>query len=214
MKRSAFLLGLLAGAATLNAPAQASDMDLPPEYRSSTFDIYIGTFAGGNWLTSEYEDIFAEETHGLDGVAFGWGVRAGVDYNVDNWVFGVVGDASFGQIIAEDNKLNVSLDMPVLGTARVRAGRHWGDTLLYATGGYAQAQFKFSDKENDTDGTDWAKGWTLGVGADYQMTDALSIGLEYLYINLGDVDYASESYEQEFQNLQTIRIGLDYRFHI
>lgn len=214
MTRSIFLAGLLASAALFSATAHASDMRLPPEYRSTTFDIYIGTFAGMNALSSEVEDVFAEETNDLDGSAFGWGVRAGFDYNTGDWVFGLVGDGSFGQVIAEDSKKDLSLDMPVLGTFRARAGMHYGNTLLYATGGYAQAEMKFTDKENNVDENGWAQGWTLGVGADYELSDNISVGLEYLYINLGDLEYDSKSFEQEFQYLQTIRLGIDYKFPI
>lgn len=214
MKRSAFFFTLLGGAVFAGAPAVASDAGRPPEFRTGTFDVYIGTFIAGNALTSEYDDVFAEESYGLDGMALGWGVRGGVDYLHGNWVFGVVGDGNFGQTIAEDDKLNSSLDMPVLGTLRARAGSRWGDTLLYVTGGYALAEMQLRADEVEFNENEWAHGWTVGLGADYALTDALSIGLEYLYINLGDLEYPSGEFKQEFGPIQTIRLGLDYRFHI
>lgn len=215
MKASAFLFTLLGGAALLaQAPAMASDMGLPPEFRTGTFDIYVGTFVATNGITSEYDDVFAEETHDLDGTALGWGVRGGVDYRYGNWVFGVVGDGNFGQTIAQDDKLNTSLDMPVLGTLRARAGGEWGNTMVYLTGGYALAEMQLKAEDNDFDGTEWAHGWTMGVGANYALTNSFSVGLEYLYISLGDVEYPSGEYEQNFGPIQTIRLGLDYRFHI
>ena len=66
--------------------------------------------------------------------------------SMGDWVFGVVGDGNFGRTIAEDDKLNTSLEMPVLGTSRARAGSKWGDTLFYATGGYALAEMQFEPR--------------------------------------------------------------------
>lgn len=214
MKKFSFLFALLGGTVLAQATAMASDAGYPPEFRTGTFDIYIGTFVAGNALTSEYDDVFVDESHDLDGIAFGWGVRGGVDYLHGDWVFGIVGDGNFGRTIAEDDKLNTSLEMPVLGTFRARAGTKWDNTLFYATGGYALAEMQFEAKDFDLKETEWAHGWTVGLGADYQLNDAVSIGLEYLYINLGDVAYPSGSYEQDFEGIQTIRLGLDYRFHI
>lgn len=208
---------LIAAAAFAAGPAIAADEGIPPEFRTSLFELYLGTFVSANTLSADLKNQTASESYSLDGGSFGLGIRGGVDYLAGDWVFGIVGDGSFGGRIAEGDTPNTDLNMPVLGTFRARAGHKWGDTLVYATGGYALAEFNFKldDKEQDLELSEsgWGHGWTLGLGSDFAFTDRLSVGLEYLYVNLDEVDYSTE-FRQEFGGIHTLRVGLDYRFRI
>ena len=67
----------------------------------------------------------------------------------------------------------------------------------------------------------WTKGWTIGAGVDYALTDSVSIGAEYLYVGLDDVEYTitdlfGERYqfEQDLDGIHSFRLGVNYVFHI
>ena len=69
-------------------------------------------------------------------------------------------------------------------------------------------------------------GWAAGGGAEWKLTHNWSLSAEYLFIDLGSVDYGfegrtapelgsaiygSDHYHADLQ-LQTVRLGLNYRF--
>jgi len=75
-----------------------------------------------------------------------------------------------------------------LSTFRLRAGYTWSHFLFYATAGGAAGDYRISTQptgfgHNPTP----PLGWTAGVGVEYLFTDAVSVKLEYLYVNLGTV---------------------------
>ncbi len=163
----------------------------------------------------------------LDGTAFGYGVRAGADYVMDGWVLGAAADWSFGTNtdIGRDAANEAELAMPNLATIRARAGYTAGSALVYLTGGYTQAELEF-DVGSDgymlfgSDG-DWTAGWTMGGGVDVAVTEQVSVGLEYLYLQLDDVRYEVEddvgfpiSIDHDLDGIHTIRLGLNYAFPI
>lgn len=87
--------------------------------------------------------------------------------------------------------VNCSTDLTwmVLGLGRIGwADDHW---MVYGTGGVALAGLEH-DVRVDLVGTpilansqsDVAHGWALGVGGDYAITSAVSVGLEYLHTDL------------------------------
>jgi outer membrane immunogenic protein len=222
VKRLTSFSALLAAAMT--GPALAADFDSAPEFRPSTFEVYVGTFGAVNTLNSSFSNADDVVGGNLDGTAFGLGFRLGADYIGNGWLLGAVADWSFGGGIAEDSLSGSDNDLPNLGTIRARAGYHMGSALLYVTGGYATAEFDYdiSNADLDLDGSDsgWTSGWTLGGGLDLALTDSVSVGLEYLYIDLEDVSYdATESgdpikIDQEFDGIHSIRLGLNYAFQI
>jgi outer membrane immunogenic protein len=225
LRHSLFLSALLAGTMATTAGAMAAD-DMPPEFRSSTFDIYVGAFGSANMLQSKFEetDATGAPTGYLDGNAFGFGLRGGVDYIMDGWVLGAVGDWSFGvgERMARDGEYESELNMPNLGTIRARAGYTAGPAVFYVTGGYAQAEMELTVDSiaAEDPGSDWTSGWTLGGGVDVALTDQLTMGLEYLYLSLDDVNYRidtdtdSARYRQELDALHSIRLGVNYAFSI
>ena len=227
MKRSTFLSALLVGATAAAGPALAAD-DMPPEFRSSTFEVYVGAFGSADLLQSVSRDGSGVDDEALevdlDGNAAGFGVRAGVDYVMDGWVVGALADWSFGTgvDIARDKASGAELAMPNLATIRARAGYTAGSALLYVTGGYAQAEMELSVDEAPLTGndSDWTSGWTLGAGVDVAVTQQVTVGLEYLYFSLDDLEYtvgdgaSSASYEHDLESLHTIRLGVNYAFQI
>jgi outer membrane immunogenic protein len=227
LTRSLFRAALLLGSTAAAFPAMAAD-DLPPEFRSSAFEIYIGAFGSANMLesTAHEADVVEAPRGYLDGSAAGYGVRGGVDYVMDGWVLGAVADWSFGTggEIAREGSINSELDMPNLATIRARAGYTAGTALVYVTGGYAQAEMELSVDDEVTplsgNDNDWTAGWVLGAGVDVALTEQVSMGLEYLYISLDDLSYRigeeleQVRFDQDFEAMHSIRLGVNYAFQI
>jgi opacity protein-like surface antigen len=113
-----------------------------------------------------------------------------------------------------------------------------GRTLIYAKGGAAWLQERVDITTNallpamatSFDGVRW--GWTVGAGVEKALTPAWSFRLEYDYANFGALSAATPaSYFQIFppfnayvatpggtsqvsQNLQTVKLGLNYRIGV
>lgn len=230
MRTSALSTALAAVALFIAGPAFASDLRMPKQLRPSTFDISIGVFGAGTGIKSDYVATANEGTEfpyqiggNLDGTAYGIGLRGSVDYSDGGWLVGLVGDWTFGGQVAEDDYYSTKLQMPNLGTLRARAGGTYGAALFYVTGGLAQAQTEMNVSwvgSNESQST-WTKGWTIGGGIDYAITDSVSLAAEYLYISLDDVDYAITDsfgqrfkFEQDLDGIHSFRLGVNYVFHI
>jgi outer membrane immunogenic protein len=230
MRTYALSSALAATALCFAAPALASDLGMPAELRPSTFDISLGVFGAGTSVKSDYvgtANEFSEFPYvisgNLDGTAYGLGLRGSVDYGTGGWIVGLVGDWTFGGQVAEDDYYSMKLQMPNLGTLRARAGGTYGSALFYLTGGLAQAQTELEVDwvgSNESQST-WTKGWTVGAGVDYALTEAVSIGAEYLYIGLDDVEYTITDlygqkyhFEQDLDGIHSFRLGVNYTFQI
>jgi outer membrane immunogenic protein len=124
-----------------------------------------------------------------------------------------------------------------LGTFRGRVGYSPGSWLLYATGGLAVGNVKHSFTEvlnpgvacpvapsancrtaND-DGT--RVGWTVGVGAEWMFARNWSVGVEYLYVDLGSSTitlapaggFFSNASSARFEDREQIaRVKVNYHF--
>ncbi len=121
-------------------------------------------FYGGAQLG--YADI-GSNTPGVSGDDIIGGLIAGYDYDFGNAVLGVGLDYDFLDVgIAP----GVSVDN--VFRAKVRGGFEVGQGLIYATGGYAQADASTLGSED---------GYFIGAGYDYLISDQFSIGGEILY---------------------------------
>src|SRR5271167_2834048 len=120
-----------------------------------------------------------------------------------------------------------------LGTIRGRVG--WAPSnqwLLYATGGIAFGQVGYNlafafPGSNDFQAislTNTEVGWTVGVGTEWAFTNSWSVKVEYLYVDLGNVNLVSvpagralnlvTSLTETFQNhYNIVRVGLNYKFN-
>lgn len=226
MRHSLLFSALVATALSGMTPALAADEDMPPEFRSSTFEVYTGVFGAANALRSDYTTVVdTTRTPGeLDGNAFSYGFRAGFDYVMDGWLVGAVGDWSFGGEVASDTAGNVDASLPNLGTLRARAGVTLGNSLVYLTGGIARSEVEISSNLTPFigDRNAWGTSWTVGGGIDVGITDSLSMGVEYLYVDIPDQDFSYERtapaapavIEQKFDAVHTIRVGMNYAFQI
>lgn len=116
--------------------------------------------------------------------------------------------ASVGGLVHQEVNLTTEYNLDQLVTLRARAGTLLNDKLLvYVTGGLAFGwvdasihrtfdKYVDKDKDNHISGSLTATddnvhmGYTIGGGLEYQVSDHVFVGAEYLYVDLGDEDYS------------------------
>lgn len=250
MKLSFLRLALLATVMVPAASALAADLDPPPpvdDLRPATYDwtgVSLGVFGAANAVDGHYDatQICDDPNTGaiepcnyidpeMSGIGYGYGIKAGADYQWGNLVLGVVGDWSFnGRLADNDDPAEATyLNMDHFGTFRARAGFADDRTLLYTTAGVAIAEMSFggligpatqANRENIND-AEWVYGWTIGAGIEHAFTDSLSAGLEYLYVNWEDSSHmlfdsagTGGRVDMFYNDMHTIRASLNYRFSL
>jgi outer membrane immunogenic protein len=213
MKKSVFLASTsLVG--LLVAPS-AFAADLPVKYQESQklpwAGLYIGVNAGYAWSSDpgtgcSFTGLSICPTTSFPGVSASgaeYGIQAGYNWQVANWVFGfetdinklgVQGNAQFAGIDPGKGPDQLSSRYDWLGTARGRVGVTGGNALFYATGGlaYGRVSHQYNyDTPNISNAnqifatSNNAVGWTIGGGAEYALGRNWSVKAEYLYVHLG-----------------------------
>jgi len=206
---SAMAADLSAKAPIMKAPAMALG------YNWTGF--YIGGHAGCGWTNSPAVtalntvgdgEVFVHNQENASGCFSGG--QIGADYQTaGGFVFGVLGDISFGKI----SSFNQSLEdagaeatgweskLTSLGSARGRVGYAISGGLPivgglgwmpYVTGGWAWGRNKISaqgDAGTFTSDTQSLSGWTLGAGFEYAITQSLTWKAEYLYTRFNTASY-------------------------
>ncbi len=172
------------------------------------------------------------------------GLQIGANWQTGAWVWGVEADANATDIGARTiftgpnppvtRTFNESIRNDWLVTVRGRAGYAVDKTLLYVTGGLAVGSVKGSWDLTSSNGytktgsvSETKVGWTVGAGVEHAFVPNWTVKLEYLYTDLGSVDYTStyvpgstfappgSNYvERISQDLtfHTVRAGLNYKF--
>lgn len=204
------IFAALAFAGLLTGTASAADLYVPsPDQAIVTTSadwtgFYIGAHAG-------YADFDAAHDGDDSDLATlnGWlgGVQAGYNAQFDSIVLGVEADLSAAGILegSDTDHWNEEDGINALATLRGRLGFAVGDLLLYGTAGLAVANLDTYD-EAQTIG-----GWVAGVGAEYMVTDTVSLKAEYLYTNFGTVDV--KGYGDTFDiDGSAVRLGVNFHF--
>ena len=129
-------------------------------------------------------------------------VRGGYDYQIGQFVVG--GVIEYSQLQLQDQVTAFSTtpagyaftrELNDLWAFRARGGYAFGNSLVYATGGYAVGSVSHSFNTTNTvngfapfGGGD-AKGYQLGLGVEHKLTGNISLGAEWLRTSLDDDDY-------------------------
>lgn len=209
---------------------------------------YAGGHAGSGW--HRIDQVANTNTAGAafipplpygssDGAAFLGGVQAGCDYQFSgNWVAGVQGMASFGNIKSSNastdprltafgefqqsttrniytatGRLGYLLTPQILGYAK--GGGAWShvDTLVFGT-----IPFFFPSESVESN----RAGWTVGGGFEWMFASKWSAFVEYNYMDFGQRALAftaapgnigAPSLMQTRLTLQTALAGVNYRFY-
>jgi outer membrane immunogenic protein len=243
MRHSVVLAAL--GALVAIHTASAADMPLkarpvPTVAAYSWTGCYLGIEGGGSWGHSR--DMNSDPTAGplaeIGANSLGGGLvggTVGCNYEVNSWVFGIEGDASWTDAQGSGNAIPPFLASTVanfressFSTVRGRIGYAFADRwLAYATGGLAvtTARLNISDSVfgiNQSQ-SQTATGWTVGGGLEYAFYQNWSAKVEYLHADFGNIGYfdptlalAGGAYLLLHQSVHPtddlVRAGINYRF--
>lgn len=184
------------------------DGDDPPEYLDGQFDITSSGFFGGGQVGANWQ--FAPQ-----------------------WVAGVVGDIAWSDIKGELG-LNIGITEEGSGTFTLLEGQagskvNWFGTLrgrlgflpterfmVYATGGAAVGETEsyvngclFESLCDGVSASDTNWGWTAGGGFEFAVTNNVTFGAEYLYVDLGSQTLISDNTGGDIDS----SLGVDTHFH-
>ena len=223
-----FYVGANAGAAWSNSSTRLTPFD-------PTWFTLIDT--RGSWHKSQ------------DDVSFSGGAQVGYNYQIGSVVLGAEADFNYANLktgingrynetaggFTADNNFTTRSKVEWFGTVRARLGFTPHERLMiYGTGGLAYGSVKatavetfngtfngvnvFSDVSNGSK-SDNRFGWTLGGGAEYALTNNLSLKAEYLYVDLGKQSFstvsalgAPEVRVEHDTKFSVLRAGVNYRF--
>ncbi len=230
--------------------AQAADLAPPPppapEIRPAATDWtgpYLGAVLGGTCMDTEYDLLLdtapkdgnidtIERDLPLNGCGLQGGLLAGFNFQVDNMVFGLEGDWTWGSKTGKH--ADYYAGVPERGhykikwqtTLRARLGVLATDkTLFYLTGGFSwlrgmvkqtqPATYKFSRTHF---------GYTVGGGIEHAITENVHLRAEYLYSTYNDKTYGrfvnSSAMEPDvdvdldLDNIHTFRAGVTWNFPV
>jgi outer membrane immunogenic protein len=81
-----------------------------------------------------------------------------------------------------------SINLQFLANTKLRVGYTYECLLMFITGGWAGGDVKAKFKDNVSNITassrTWINGWTIGLGADYRISECFSFGVAYDYSQL------------------------------
>jgi outer membrane immunogenic protein len=234
-------VALASGAAVAaDMPVKAPYLKAPPPSVSWT-GCYGGVEAGGLWTRTS--TVSNGTTNGVPvGPAAGTplilpndfsgvmgGLEAGCNYQFQSFVIGLegtgdaVGADSTSQSTSPFNPaFSETFNQRWLATVRGRLGFLWDpNTLVFATGGGAWAQWKATDFSSTTisvSENDSSWGWTVGGGVEYWMPGTQwSAKAEYLYIHFKDFtsNFLSPATVSQTTSVSEhiFKIGLNYHFN-
>jgi outer membrane immunogenic protein len=192
-------------------PASAADLAARPYTKAPAYTpapiynwtgFYIGGHVGGAFRGNNANVLGGSS----DGVFLGGG-QIGYDTQfASSWVFGI--EANYSALDTRGSFANRGL-----GSVTGRLGYSWGQSLLYAKGGYAWADSRFTNGFSGDGGRD---GYTVGGGLEYLFSQNWSGKIEYQYYDFGNMNYLTPAVVVGgFRNDEhTVKAGLNYRFNL
>ena len=226
-------LGVIGVASVIAGPVLAADLGTKPIYKApvlapvfSWTGWYIGGNAGYGWSENTNTAVFTN--YGWDAPpnpnskpkGFIGGGQIGYDWQVTNWVWGLVADFQGTDIkdsvtafsisregIPQTKSLTEKLDF--LGTVRGRLGWAANNWLFYGSGGLAygdvHSTLNFSETEGDfaaASKSETRVGWAAGGGINYAWTPNWIVGVDYLHYDLGHTSIDTFDSAQNFLSVR------------
>ncbi|WP_138923148.1 outer membrane protein [Sulfitobacter sp. BSw21498] len=157
---------------------------------------------GGDWtgfytgLQLGYSE--ADTNFGVDGDNGSYGFHAGYNYDFGRFVLGGELDYDKTDIDLDDAAGVTQGSIDSVARAKIKGGYDLGNTLIYATGGYARADTSIGDED----------GAFYGIGMDYKITEQYSVGAELLEHKFDDVGGVSGA----DADVTTFNVRGSYRF--
>lgn len=201
------------------APALAGDLPsmksapLPPPvvvaYDWTGF--YLGADLGGAWAQGQYSGPFA--TVNVNGDLIMGGAFLGYNRQYGSFVVGLEGDV---QGLGVDRTLpgtNLRVQQNLLASINGRLGFAFDRVLVYAIGGVAFSDTKFSDDLAASYSNSNA-GFDVGGGIEYAFLPNWTLRAEYRYYDFGKVSATTARLVNfSFDKTDsTVRVGVAYKF--
>jgi len=196
--KSLFLISL-AISVSLGSSANAADLTRPAVVYPTTTVAYFtwtGCYLGGNGggfrANITWNALGADVGSNAAGGTLG-GIQGGCNYQVGNWVFGLVGDYDWANIDSSGTNFLVAglsdeTRIKSLASIAGRLGYTWDRFLGYVKAGGASVdrQYNFLLGGGTIATLDERRGgWSIGIGGEYAFLEWLTGFVEYDYYNLG-----------------------------
>lgn len=179
-----FLLGF-------GAPAKAQSGSVPTVDWSG---LYLGLNGGYGWSSIDVGI-------GPDVRVDGWlgGGHIGVQGQFDRWVLGIEAAYALGELDGsrttdfDGAPLKIEASIRDLFLVTGRLGYAWADRLAYVKAGYASADAAYSTTYLGAIASAKTRldGWTAGLGIERALTQNITVGFEYNYVDLGSKTLAA-----------------------
>ncbi|WP_417307974.1 outer membrane protein [Devosia sp.] len=204
----------------ISASAVAQAQDMSGFYAGIHAGAAMGTLSG-NVTANNGSGVLADaDSLGpVAGVQLGYNFATGSDLLIGAELSASFGHASDSQTL--ENFGNASIpryverELTGLALAQGKFGWSTGDLSLYGLAGVAVATGTLSDTEGSASysGDTFYNGWTLGAGIDLALTENVSIGAAYNYVDLSatDTEPTGTIVEQELDS-HIGKLVLNYHF--
>lgn len=155
------------------------------------------------------------------------GIHAGYNYQVNALVFGVQADANITGVSRTVTTIaGVAIGDSARGQERYegalvgRLGYSFGNTMVYALGGVALANYevRYVTGANVAKVDDTRVGWTVGAGLAYKFAPNWSANVEYRYADYGKENHVlpaavvGGATVRHAYTTQRVTVGLSYHF--
>jgi outer membrane immunogenic protein len=211
-----------AAIALLTASFAAQAADLPssykaPAYVAPSYANWTGFYLGLNGGYGFGKSAWTSPALDLSPKGALFGVTGGYNFQTGTWVWGIEGDLDMSTMKASTACTFGTCETkdPWLSTVRGRLGyAGWANWLPYITGGAALGEIKADDTLGSAQKT--RVGWTAGLGVEYALMTNWSVKLEYLYVDLGNMDCGGNcspvTPDDVSFKTNLVRAGINYRF--
>lgn len=148
-------------------------------------------------------------------------LTGGYDWQSGALVYGAAIDLGLGSIDASgaesvDYGCGTSCDIEVdkYVALRGRVGYAMGSALLYGTAGFARADAEADFGDGVIAGSDSVSGWVAGIGAEYRVSQQISIDLSYLVNDLGRLQIPDDCGTDCFTDVDfgQFKLGANFRW--
>jgi outer membrane immunogenic protein len=197
------------------APAFAADLPpaaepMAPAYIAPVAFDWTGFYVGANAGYGFSGDF--DENAGLDlnsGDGFIGGVQAGYNYQFNPLVVGIEGEIDYANI--SDRFEGNRGDLNWRGSLTPRLGFAIDRFMPYVKAGLAfgKVEVDTGDKDSNT-----LYGWTAGIGAEYAVTNNVTVRAEYNYTDLATDTFTTAdvgSFKAGYKG-SDVKLGVNYKF--
>ncbi len=224
MRNLLYMFPVVAGIALVGS-ARAADMPapileaIPDEVVFQPMNMsWDGLFAGihaGYSGSDNSANVLGGVAQAFDDDSYALGGQIGYDFGRDKIVIGIVGDFSALGNEASTNGFGplgiYSEEVEWLATARGRIGLAFENVMPFVSGGAALAGLDTS--LGGISNSETRTGWTAGGGIEFALGNGLTLGGEYLYVDLGEErNIHGGTIIESNLAVHVVRANLNYRF--